>query len=129
MRDKNKILKILTAFVCIMMLFCGCNYNSGLAIGKVESSTGTRIKQSHLLLNGTEVRTLFPGNEKQEMEAIIVTAEGEIDITITDKSGEEIIFLDNAETGTYEFTAEGKIKVTIKAKDHHGSFEIKRADS
>lgn len=129
MRDKNKIIKILAAFGCIMILFCGCDYNSGLAIGKVESSTGTRIKQSHLLLNGTEVRTLFVGNEEQEMEAIIVTKEGEIDITITDKSGEEIIFLDNAETGTYEFTAEGKIKVTIKAKDHHGSFEIKRADS
>ena len=63
------------------------------------------------------------------MEAIIVTEEGEIDITVTDRNGEEIIFLDNAETGTYEFTAEGKIKITIKAKDHHGSFEIKRADS
>ena len=126
---RDKMLKIFALFVCVTMLFCGCSYNSGIAIGKVESSTRTRIKQSHLFLNGTEVRTLFPGNEKQEMEAIIVTEEGEIDITITDKNGEEIIFLDNAETGTYEFTAEGKIKVTIKAKDHHGSFEIKRADS
>ncbi len=126
---KNKMFKIFALIVCIIMLFCGCNYNSGLALGKVESSTGTRIKQSHLLLNGTEVRTLSIGNEEQEMEAIIVTEEGEIDITITDKNGEDIIFLDNAETGTYEFTAEGKIEVTIKAKDHHGSFEIKRADS
>ena len=126
---KSKLLKISVTLVLIMILFCGCNYNSGVALGKVESSTGTRIKQSHLLLNGTEVRTISVGNEEQKMEAIIVTEEGEIEITITDKSGEEIIFLDNAETGTYEFTAEGKIKVTIKAKDHHGSFEIKRADS
>ena len=126
---KSKLLKISVTLVLIMILFCGCNYNSGVALGKVESSTGTRIKQSHLLLNGTEVRTISVGNEEQKMEAIIVTEEGEIDITITDKSGEEIIFLDNAETGTYEFTAEGKIKVTIKAKDHHGSFEIKKADS
>ena len=126
---KNKMFKILAVFGCIMILFCGCNYNSGIAIGKVESSTRTRIMQSHLLLNGTEVRTLSTGKEPQEMEAIIVTEEGEIDITVTDRKGEEIIFLDNAETGTYEFTAEGKIKITIKAKDHHGSFEIKRADS
>ncbi len=126
---KNNMLKIFALFVCLTMFFCGCNYNSGLALGKVESSTRTRIKQSHLLLNGTEVRTLSLRNEEQKMEAIIVTKEGEIDITVTDKNGEEIIFLDNAETGTYEFTAEGKIKVTIKAKDHHGSFEIKRADS
>ena len=126
---KNKVLKIFLMFVCVLMLFCGCSYNSGIAIGKVESSTRTRIKQSHLLLNGTEVRTLSVGNEEQKMEAIIVTEEGEIDITVTDKNGEEIIFLDDAETGTYEFTAEGKIKITIKAKDHHGSFEIKKADS
>ena len=89
---KNKMFKILAVFVCIMILFCGCNYNSGLAIGKVESSTGTRIKQSHLLLNGTEVRTLSAGKEEQKMEAIIVNAEGHIDITVTDRKGEEIIF-------------------------------------
>ena len=126
---RDKMLKIFALLICIIMLFCGCHYNSGIAIGKVESSTRTRIKQSHLLLNGTEVRTFFAGNKPQDIEAIIVTEEGEIDITITDKNGEEIIFLDNAETGTYEFTAEGKIKVTIKAEDHHGSFEIKKADS
>ena len=126
---KNKILKILAAFICILMLFCGCSYNSGIAIGKVESSTRTKIMQSHLLLNGTEVRTLSTGKEPQEMEAIIVTKEGEIDITITDKNGEEILALEDAETGTYEFTAEGKIKITIKAKDHHGSVEFKKANS
>ena len=126
---KNKILKILAAFICILMIFCGCSYNSGIAIGKVESSTRTKIMQSHLLLNGTEVRTLSTGKEPQEMEAIIVTKEGEIDITITDKNGEEILALEDAETGTYEFTAEGKIKITIKAKDHHGSFEFKKANS
>ncbi len=126
---KKNILKIFSLLLCVMMLLCGCSYNSGIAIGKVESSTRTRIKQSHLLLNGTEVRTLSVGKEPKEMEALIVTEDGEIDIIITDKSGNEIIFLDNAETGTYEFTAEEKIKITIKAKDHHGSFEIKKADS
>ena len=126
---KKNILKIFSLLLCVMMLLCGCSYNSGIAIGKVESSTRTRIKQSHLLLNGTEVRTLSVGKGPKEMEALIVTEDGEIDIIITDKSGNEIIFLDNAETGTYEFTAEEKIKITIKAKDHHGSFEIKKANS
>ena len=126
---KNKMIKLAALILCFVMLFCGCNYNSGIALGKVESSTRTRVKQSHLLLNGTEVRTLSIGNEEQKMEAIIVTEEGEIDISITGNGGEEIVFLDNAETGTYEFTAEGKIKITVKAKDHHGSFEFKKADS
>lgn len=126
---RDKMLKIFALLICIIMLFCGCHYNSGIAIGKVESSTRSHVKQSHLLLNGSEVRTLSLGEEPKEMEIEIVTKEGEIDITVTDRNGEEIIFLDNAETGTYEFTAEGKIKITIKAKNHHGSFEIKRADS
>lgn len=126
---KNKMLKIFAVLISIIVLFCGCNYNSGIALGKVESSTRTHVKQSHLLLNGTEVRTLSIGKGQQKIEMEIVTKEGEIDITVTDKSGKEIVVLDNAETGIYEFTAEGKIKITIEAKDHHGSFEIKKADS
>ena len=125
---KKALLKIIS-FLCIIIFLAGCGFNSGVAIGKVESSTSTSIKQSHLLLNGKEVRTLSVGKELQKMELIIVTKEGEIDVSITDKGGEEIMFLDNAETGTYEFTAERKIKITVNAKDHHGSFEIKRADS
>lgn len=126
---KKSVLKILSVLMCFVILFSGCSFNSGVAIGKVESSTRTRIMQSHLLLNGKEVRTLSVGKDLQNMELIIVTEEGEIDISITDKGGEEIIFLDNAETGTYKFAAEGKIKIMIEAIDHHGSFEIKKADS
>ncbi len=123
------VMKILAVVFCLVMVLSSCGFNSGIAIGKVESSTRTKIKQSHLLLSGTEVRTLSVGEEQQKMEAIIVTEEGEIDITITGSNGEEIAFWDNAETGTYEFNAEGKIKITVKAEAHHGSFEIKKADS
>ena len=82
-----------------------------------------------MLFDGKEIRTFYLEDEPRKMEITVVTEKGEIDITITDKNGEEILALEDAETGTYEFTAEGKIKITIKAKDHHGSFEIKRADS
>ena len=123
------LLKILSVLICVTMLFCGCGFNSGVALGKVESSTKMHVKQSHLLLNGTEVRTLSVGKEQQEMEAELVAQAGEIDIIITDKNGEEIIVIEDAKNGIYEFTAEGKIKITVKAKNHHGSFEIRRADS
>ena len=82
-----------------------------------------------MLLDGKQVRTFSLGNEPQEMEVTVVTEKGEIDITVLDSNGEEIFEIDDAKTGTYEFSAEGKIKITVKAKDHHGSFEIKKANS
>ena len=126
---KNKMLKIFVMLICIIMLFSGCGFNSGIALMKIESSTKTSWNQSHDFLSGTEKHNLYLGKEPQEMIIEVITEAGEIDITITDKNGEEIIFLDNAKTGIYEFIAEGKIKITINAKDHHGSFEFKEADS
>lgn len=126
---KKDLLKVFAVLACFIMLFSGCGFNSGTALMKVENSTKTSWKQSHMLFDGKEIRTFYLEDEPRKMEITVVTEKGEIDITITDKNGEEILALEDAETGTYEFTAEGKIKITIKAKDHHGSFEIKRADS
>ena len=126
---KNKVLKIFAVLVCIMMLFCGCGFNSGIALMRIESGTKTSWQQSHDFLTGTEKRTLSLGKKPQEMIVEVVTEKGKIDITVTDKSGVEIIFLDDAETGIYEFSAEGKIKIKVEAKEHKGSFKINEADS
>ena len=126
---KNKTLKIAALLLCFIMLFSGCGYNSGTALMKVESSTGTSWKQSHALLSGKEVRNLSLGDEPKEMEIEIVTEKGKIDLTITGSDGEKILFLDDAETGNYEFKASGKIKIEVKAENHKGSFNIKEANS
>lgn len=121
--------KIIVLLVCFTILFSGCGFNSGIALLKIESSTKTSWKQSHEYLKGTEKRTLSLGGEPQEMIIEVVTEKGEIDITVTGKNGEEIIVLDNAETGTYGFTAGGRINIKVDAEEHKGSFEIKKADS
>ena len=46
---------------------------------------------------------------------ITLTEKGKIDLTITGSDGEKILFLDDAETGNYEFKASGKIKIEVKA--------------
>ena len=126
---KKSMLKIFAVLLCFIMLFSGCGFNSGTALMKVENSTKTSWKQSHMLLDGTEMRSLSLGDESQKMEVAVVTEKGEIDITVLDSSGEEIFKMDDAKTGTYDFTASGKIKIKVEADSHKGNFEIKRADS
>ena len=126
---KNKLLKIFMVIVCYLMLFSGCGFNSGTALMKVENSTKTSWKQSHMFFDGKEIRSFFLKDEPQKMEVTVVTEKGEIDITVFDSNGEEVFEIDDAKTGTYEFTASGKIKIKVEADSHKGNFEIKKADS
>ena len=123
------MLKIFAVLACVMIFFSGCGFNSGIALLRIESSTKTSWEQSHDFLTGTEKRTLSLGKEPKEMIIGVVTEEGKIDITVTGRSGEEIIVLEEAKTGNYEFTAKGKVKITVKAEEHRGSFKIKEANS
>lgn len=126
---KKDLLKVFALLVCFFMLFSGCGFNSGTALMKVENSTKTSWKQSHMFLSGTEIRSFFLKDEPQKMEVTVVTEKGEIDITVFDSNGEEVFEIDDAKTGTYEFTASGKIKIKVEADSHKGNFEIKKADS
>ena len=126
---KKDLLKVFALLACFIMLFSGCGFNSGTALMKVESSTKTSWKQSHMLFDGTEIRSFSLGEEAQKMEISVVTEKGEINITVFDSNGEEIFEIDDAKTGTYDFTASGKIKIKVKADSHKGNFEIKKADS
>ena len=126
---KNNLLKAFTVLACFIMLFSGCGFNSGTALMKVENSTKTSWKQSHMLFDGKEIRTFYLEDESRKMEITVVTEKGEIDITVLDSNGEEIFEIDDAKTGTYEFTASGKIKIKVEADSHKGNFEIKKADS
>ena len=126
---KKDLLKVFAVLACFIMLFSGCGFNSGTALMKVENSTKTSWKQSHMLFDGKEIRTFYLEDEPRKMEITVVTEKGEIDITVLDSSGEEIFKMDDAKTGTYDFTASGKIKIKVEANSHKGNFEIKRADS
>ena len=126
---KKALLKVFVVLSCFIMLFSGCGFNSGTALMKVENSTKTSWKQSHMLFDGTEIRSFSLGDEQQKMEVTVVTEKGEIDITVFDSNREKIFEIDDAKTGTYEFTASGKIKIKVEADSHKGNFEIKKADS
>ena len=59
----------------------------------------------------------------------VVTEEGSVDIIAKDQNGKIITEIENAETGTYNFSAKGKVKFRIYCEEHRGSVSVYKADS
>ncbi len=124
---KKSVFINLLILVSIIFLLCGCD--SYRAFMSIESGTAKSWSQSHDYLDGRKSHILRLGTESQNMVIEVVTEKGSVDITAVDSFGETIIFLDDAETGTYEFEASGKVKITVEASGHKGSVSVKNADS
>ncbi|MBQ6877907.1 MAG: hypothetical protein IJO22_05850 [Oscillospiraceae bacterium] len=123
--------KIIIFALCIMFCFgfAGCESDSYKAFMSIESGTKTSWSQKHDFLEGTKGHVLNLGKEKQEMVIEVVTEEGSVDIIAKDQNGEIITEIENAETGTYNFSAEGKVKFRIYCEEHKGSVSVRKADS
>lgn len=122
---KKSVLKILSVLMALLLL-CGCD--SYRAFMSIESGTLKSWSQRHDFLDGKKSHILFlKAGSKMEIE--VETEEGEIDITVKTLSGEEIIEIENAETGSFEFEAEGFVKITVNADEHRGSVSVKQKES
>lgn len=122
---KKSVLKILSVLMALLLL-CGCD--SYRAFMSIESGTLKSWSQSHDLLDGRKSHILFL-KAGSKMEIDVETEEGEMDITVKTLSGEEIIEIENAETGSFEFEAEGFVKITVNADEHRGSVSVKQKES
>ena len=122
--------KIMVFILCIMLCagFSGCETDSYKAFMSIESGTRTSWSQKHDFLDGTKGHVLNLGKEEQNMVIEVVTEEGSVDITAKDKNGEIITEIENAETGTYNFSANGKVKFRIYCSEHKGSISVYEAD-
>lgn len=124
----KKIIVILIALL-VFLCFSGCRADS--YSGLLSTETGTRISwsQSHYILDGTKSHVMSLGDKQQNMEVDVVTEDGKINIEVTDSSGEQILFIENAETGTYNFSAESKVVIRIFCERHRGSVSVHNAYS
>lgn len=122
--------KIIIFMLCIMLCagFSGCETDSYKAFMSIESGTRTSWSQKHDFLDGTKGHVLNLGKEEQEMVIEVVTEKGSVDITAKDQNGEIITEIENAETGTYNFSANGKVKFRIYCSEHKGSISVYEAD-
>ena len=123
--------KILVFMLCIMLCVCfsGCEPDSYKAFMSIESGTRTSWSQKHDFLDGTKGHVLNLGKEEKEMVIEVITEEGSVDIIAKDQNGEIITEIENAETGTYNFSAKGKVKFRIYCEEHRGSVSVSEADS
>lgn len=119
--------RIFVVILSVLLMFSGCD--SYRALMSVESSTPKSWEQRHGMLDGKKSHTLYLGTEIQEMEVKIVTEKGEIDVTVEDSLGKTVFEIENAKTGTYYFSAEGRTKITVEADEHKGSIAVKRRES
>ena len=124
-----KKLIIFAVSVIICFVFSGCEPDSYRAFMSIESGTRTNWSQKHDFLEGTKGHVLDLGKEEQKMVIEVVTEEGSVDIIAKDQNGKIITEIENAETGTYNFSAKGKVKFRIYCEEHRGSVSVYKADS
>ena len=124
-----KKLIIFAVSVIMCFVFSGCEPDSYKAFMSIESGTRTSWSQKHDFLDGTKGHVLNLGKEEQKMVIEVVTEEGSVDIIAKDQNGEIFAEIENAETGTYNFSAKGKVKFRIYCEEHRGSVAVYEADS
>lgn len=124
----KKIIVILLVSL-VFLSFSGCEADSYSQLLSVENGTKTSWSQSHYLLDGTKSHVMSLGDKQQDMEIEVVTENGKIDIRITDEAEEEILLIENAETGTYDFSAEGKVIIRIFCDGHRGKIIVDKEES
>ena len=124
-----KKLIIFAVSVIMCFVFSGCEPDSYKAFMSIESGTRTSWSQKHDFLDGTKGHVLNLGKEEQKMVIEVVTEEGSVDIIAKDQNGEIFAEIENAETGTYNFSANGKVKFRIYCSEHRGSVSVYEADS
>ena len=124
-----KKLIIFAVSVIMCFVFSGCEPDSYKAFMSIESGTRTSWSQKHDFLDGTKGHVINLGKEEQKMVIEVVTEEGSVDIIAKDQNGEIFAEIENAETGTYNFSANGKVKFRIYCSEHRGSVSVYEADS
>lgn len=124
---KRVLFFALCIIICLSLF--GCESDSYRAFMSVESGTKESWSQKHDFLEGTKGHVLNLGKEPQEMIIEVVTEEGSVDIIAKDQSGEIITEIKDAETGSYSFSADGKVKFRIYCHEHRGSVSVRKANS
>ncbi len=120
-KERQKILITMVVLFCILPFLSQGSFRSGTRIGYFENRTGQTWSANYVCLDGWMQRSLNPQNADYLIQ--VTTRDGSLSIDLTDEDG--LVFSEtNLPTGTYPVTLDGKIRVTVKAEEHNGSFSI-----
>jgi len=97
---------------------------SGLKMGWVERSTHDRWSATYAFYDGYQQRTINTDAEPTVLEVEIVSASGEIGMTVMDEDGTVLYDEQRIGTSSFEIPIAGRVIVKITGDEHKGSFSL-----
>ena len=121
---KAVILAVAAAAVALSLIIAVIIFGTASAkkVGFIESHTSSSWSATYKKLDGELSRNITV--KDGELNLSIKTESGSISIEILDDEDNTIFEKENVSNGTFEISADGKVRVIIEAEDHRGSFVI-----
>lgn len=98
--------------------------NSSIRLGYVETSTSSTWEARYASLQGSMTKMI--NIKSDSLDVSVTTDSGSISIEITDMDGNSLYRGKDLETCSFSVGATGKVKITVNAERHSGSFSFKQ---
>lgn len=123
MKKKIAILAVLL----LTLLLSGCTTGSYNTLWSTEINTFSKMSMNYKKFNGyKQTWIIVKEDEQRNVKADIVTEEGKLYLSITDKDGKS--FYQGNDLPTSSFTVvldkKGEYKIKVSAENHKGSYKI-----
>ncbi len=113
---------LVAVLAVVLILNGGIEKRSALRIGYVGNSGTHSWSGRYVELHGTMSKSLKPSSDTITVD--VVTEKGTIDILMESTDGEVLYRGNSVETCSFKVKASGKVKITLKADHHEGSFSF-----
>lgn len=110
-------------WLCVMNMGSG-NVEMALRVGNVEQSTRTSWTARYMFCDGYMQRIMWLPDEAENLNVVVETDEGTIDIIIEDAKGNVIFEKENVGSESFEIEVSRQYKVRLEMEEHKGSFYI-----
>lgn len=124
---KKMLLTIVIIVGSVLLLVLGMgsgNVEMATRIGSIEKSTRTSWSCSYRFCDGYMQRVLWLPEKAENINVMVETEEGTIDVIIEDASGNVIFEKENVGSESFEIEVSRQYKVRLEMEEHKGSFVI-----
>lgn len=124
---KKMILTIVIIVGTVLLLIKGMgtgNVEMAFRVGNIERSTRTSWSAEYMFCDGFMQRVMWLPDETDNLNVVVETEEGTIDIIIEDAKGNVIFEKENIGSESFEIEVSRQYQVRLEMEEHKGSFYI-----
>lgn len=124
---KKMILTIVVIIGTVLLLVKGMgtgNVEMAFRVGNIERSTRTSWSAEYMFCDGFMQRVMWLPDETDNLNVVVETEEGTIDIIIEDAKGNVIFEKENIGSESFEIEVSRQYQVRLEMEEHKGSFYI-----